>query len=318
MEEQRRFREKYENRVLPFYRGGLFGEFRGAGGLKIRTVAFDRKRASGALVILPGKSETYLKYAEFFYDLQDLPLSIYAMDHRGMGFSDRPLPDRLKMHVERFDAYLEDVTAFLYTAVKTRGHEKIYLLGHSTGALIAALYMQQHPETFRAGVFCSPFFDVAAGPLPGFLTRFLAGLLDRPGRSDEYGPGQREIKRPEFRANKITNSYPRWSLWEEEIIPNTEAIRFGGVTNHWLRESLNAGRRAVQRAGKICVPLLLQAQQDRIVKLKAQDRFCRRAPHCRKVLLRGARHEILMERDDIRSEALSLIKTFLTNRLQEA
>jgi lysophospholipase len=318
MEEQRRFREKYENRVLPFYGSGRFGEFSGVGGLRIRTVAFDKQAASGALVILPGKSETYLKYAEFFYDLQDLPLSLYAMDHRGMGFSERPLPDRLKTHVEHFDEYVEDVATFVETAVRAGGHENLYLFGHSTGALIAALYMEKHPETFRAGVLCSPFFDVATGPIPGFLNRFLAGLLDRPGRSGEYGPGQRNIRRPEFENNNITNCYPRWSLWEEDLIPNTEAIQFGGVTNHWLRESLRAGRRAVQGAGKISVPLLLlQARQDSIVRLTAQDRFCRRAPRCRKVLFRGAKHEILIEREDTRAEAISRIKSFFTARLKD-
>jgi lysophospholipase len=317
MEEERRFLEKYENQVLPFYRSGRFGEFSGAGGLKIRTVAFEKKQASGALVILPGKSETYLKYAEFLYDLQDLPLSLYAMDHRGMGFSERPLPDRLKIHVERFDNYVEDLTTFMDTVVSAGGYENLYLLGHSTGALIAAVYMEAHPETFRAGVLCSPFFDVATGLVPGFLTRFLAGLLDRPGRSREYGPGQRDLQRPEFQNNKISNCYPRWSLWEKDLIPNNEAIQFGGVTNHWLHESLMAGVRAVKGAGKISVPLLiLQAEQDSIVRLSAQDRFCRRAPRCRKILIRGAKHEILIEQDDTRTEAIARIKDFLTTRLK--
>jgi lysophospholipase len=319
MEEQRRFLEKYENHVLPFYRSGRFGEFSGAGGLKIRTIAFDKKQSSGALVILPGKSETYLKYAEFFYDLRDLPLSLYAMDHRGMGFSERPLPDRLKMHVERFDEYVEDLAAFVDTVVEAGGYENLYLFGHSTGALIAALYMEEHPDTFQAGVLCSPFFDLATGPIPGFLTRFLAGLLDRPGRSRQYGPGQRDIHRPEFHDNTITNCYPRWSLWEEDLIPNNEAIQFGGVTNHWLHESLTAGHRAVKAAGEISIPLLLlQAEQDNIVKLRAQDRFCRQAPHCRKVLIRGAKHEILLEQDKTRTEAIARIKGFLATRLKGA
>jgi lysophospholipase len=318
MEEAQRFREKYERKVLPFYRSGRFGEFSGLGGLKIRTAVFDKKEASGALVILPGKSETYLKYAEFFHDLQDLPLSLYAMDHRGMGFSERPLPDRLKVHVERFDEYVEDLATFVDTGIKAAGHENLYLFGHSTGALIAALYLEQHPETFRAGVLCSPFFDVGTGPIPGIVTRFLAGLLDRPGRRNEYGPGQRTSKRPGFQSNRITNSHVRWSLWEEDIIPNNEALQSAGVTHHWLRESLMAGHRAVRGAGKITVPLLLlQAEKDRIVRLSAQDRFCRRAPRCTKVLIRGAKHEILIEQEAARAEAISRTVDFLTGRLKD-
>jgi lysophospholipase len=319
MEDEQSFYQKYETRVLPFYRSGRFEEFSGVGGLKIRCVAFDRKDSSGALVILPGKSETYLKYAEFCYDLQELPLTLYAMDHRGMGFSERPLPDRLKMHVERFDEYVEDLATFVEDIVKAGGHEHLYVFGHSTGALIAALYLENHPEIFRAGILCSPLFDLNVGPVPGFVLRALARLLDRPGRQDKYGPGQRDNERPDFPHNKISHSYARWSLWEEDIIPNTEAIQFGGVTNRWLRESLNAGHRAVQRAGKITVPLLLlQAGQDSMVGLGAQDRFCRRAPRCTKVLIRGAKHEILIEQEDLRTEAITRIKGFLSERLQES
>jgi hypothetical protein len=58
MTEERRFLEKYENHALPFYRSGRLGKFCGAGGLEIRTIAFHKKQACGALVILPGKSET--------------------------------------------------------------------------------------------------------------------------------------------------------------------------------------------------------------------------------------------------------------------
>jgi len=310
------FRSKYERRVLPYYLGGRFAEFSGIGGLKIRFVAFEKKRSAGALVILPGKSETYMKYAELLYDLRELPLDLYAVDHRGMGFSQRTLPDRLKIHVERFDHYIGDLRIFLDNVVGTGRHGHLLVLGHSTGALVAVLYMQRHPETFGAGVLCSPFFALEVGPLPGFVIRALARLLDRPGRGERYGPGQRDIKRPDFQSNTITHSHERWSLWEQEIIPNNEAIRFAGITNHWLRESLIAGHRAIRDAAKIDVPLLLlQAEEDGVVGLDAQERFCRRAPRCDKVRIPGARHEILIEEEEIRAEAIGRIKNFLIGQL---
>jgi lysophospholipase len=222
------------------------------------------------------------------------------------------------MHVERFENYIEDLSSFLDTVVSPAQPDRLFVFGHSTGALIAALYLENHPATFKAGVLCSPFFDVAVGLIPGFVARALAHLLDRPRRQKEYGPGQRDIVRPDFQNNKITSSYPRWSLWEQEIIPNTKAIQFGGVTNHWLRESLTAGARAVRQAGRIAVPLLLlQAGADQVVELGAQERFCRRARRCTKVRIRGARHEIHIERDELRNEALDRVKNFLSVQLQE-
>ena len=317
MDDERTFRSKYESRVLPFYKNGRFGEFAGVGGLKIRYLCFEKKNPSGTLVMLPGKSETYLKYAEVFYDLRELPLSLYAMDHRGMGFSERMLPDRLKMHVEHFSDYLQDFRTFLDAVVKAGEHQHLFVLGHSTGSLIAALHLESYPEEFQAGVLCSPLFELNAGPAPGFALRALTRLLDRPGRHEQYSFGQKNIKRPSFQNNTISHSYPRWSLWEQEIIPNTEAIQFGGVTNRWIRESLLAGHRAVRGAEQIKVPvLLLQAEHDSLTKAGAQDRFCRRASLCRKVLMRGARHEILIEREDIRAAAIAHIKSFLNEQMR--
>jgi lysophospholipase len=317
MDIEQNFRSKYETQVLPFYRNGRFGEFAGVGGVKIRYLCFEKKNTSGALVVLPGKSETYLKYAEFFYDLQELPLSLYSMDHRGMGFSERMLPDRLKMHVEHFHYYIQDVRTFLDNVVKTGANKHLFVLGHSTGSLIAALYLESHPEEFQAGVLCSPLFELNVGHLPGLAQRSLARLLDRPGRHEQYSLGQKNIKRLPFEKNTISHSYARWSLWEQEIIPNTEAIQFGGVTNRWIRESLAAGHRAVRDAEQIKVPvLILQAEQDSFTKAGAQDRFCRRTPLCRKVLMRGAKHEILIEREDIRAAAIAHIKTFLNEQIR--
>jgi lysophospholipase len=315
-EQWMQFRRKHETEVLPFYNGGRFDEFAGVGGIKIRFAAFEKKDGRGALVVLPGKSETYLKYAEVFYDLSDLPLSLYAMDHRGMGFSERMLEDRLKTHVESFEHYVQDVRTFLDSVVGAAGHRHPFVLGHSTGALIAARTLEDHPETFRAAVLCSPLFELPMGPLPGFLAAAVAGLLDRLGGGREYGPGQKDLKRPAFAHNKITHDYPRWSLWEQEIIPGTEPIRFGGVTRRWLRESLAAGQRALRRAGQIEAPLLLlQAGQDGIVRLSAQDRFCRRARNCTRLRLPEARHEILIEQDQVRGSAIERIKSFLLEQL---
>jgi lysophospholipase len=319
MDREPGFHDRYQLRVLPFYRSGQFGEFSGVGGLKIRYAAFEKENSSGALVVLPGKTETYLKYAELFYDLQQLPLNVYAMDHRGMGFSERMLPDRLKVHVDRFEHYVEDLGTFVEQIVEAEKQERLFVLGHSVGSLIAALYLENEPGVFQAGVLCSPFFGLRFGPVPGFLLRALARLLDCTVGHEQYAPGQKNIRRPTFENNTITHSYERWVLWEQETVPNNEAIHFGGVTNHWLRESLAAGHRAIRGAGKIKLPvLLLQAGEDSLVSAGAQRRFCRRANRCCRIRIREARHEILIERQEIRAQAIGHIKRFLKLQLGQA
>jgi lysophospholipase len=310
--EEQAFRRRYEGQVLPYYRSGLFDSFPGSGGVTLRYACFPAGDSPDGLVILPGKSESYIKYAELVYDLEGLGLAQYVLDHRGMGFSERLLPERRKVHVESFDCYVEDLRLFLEAVVRPRGHRRLYLLGHSMGGVVAASYLEQHPEDFAGAVLTSPAFAVKAGPLPPGLVRVLAFLMDRPGRRTAYGPGQEKLERRPFESNIITHSRPRWQLWERELLPGNPAIQFGGVTRHWLREFAGGGAAALRRARSVRVPvLLLQAGEDRLAVTRFQDRFCRRAPACRRVVLPGSRHEMLIEKDSIRRVVLAEIRSFL-------
>jgi lysophospholipase len=89
-------------------------------------------------------------------------------------------------------------------------------------------------------------------------------------------------------------------------------IALGGPTVRWLGEALKATRQVLKNATQITAPtLLLQAELDNRVRPGGQDAFCRRAKVCTHVLLTGAYHEILMERDEIRDKALRSILDFL-------
>lgn len=310
--EYRAFKEKYESKVQPFFERGWSASFIGSRGVALRHVCFPAEKSPGALVILPGKGEPYLKYAELIYDIRLLGLTVYALDHRGMGFSDRLLPDRRKVHVDRFDDYVTDVELFLEQVVGLQEHRKVALLAHSTGGLIAARLLQDHPGRVVGAVLCSPAFELNIASLPSWLARFLARRMERRGGATDYGPGQEHLSRPSFERNRISHSFARWQLWEERIPIEHPELMVGGVTRRWLHELVEAGRLAVERAASVREPVLvLKAGKDRIVRLRAVDVFCRRCPSCTSFLLPEARHEILIETDRIRDLALERITGFL-------
>ena len=75
---------------------------------------------------------------------------------------------------------------------------------------------------------------------------------------------------------------------------------------------MNAGRRARRDAGRVRVPVMLfQAGLDEVVRPEAQEHACRCMPDCELRLFPTARHEILVESDDIRDEAVRRILGFL-------
>jgi lysophospholipase len=76
-----------------------------------------------------------------------------------------------------------------------------------------------------------------------------------------------------------------------------------------VREAILATRRRDELAAKVGVPvLILAAEDERYVKPAGQQSFCERAKQCKLVPIgRGSRHELLMERDEIRDEVLKQI-----------
>jgi lysophospholipase len=313
------FTSLYENKVQPFYDSGTFGEFEGQGDLLIRYAAFEHDDEVGALIVLHGKSESYAKYAETVYDLQDLGLSCYLMDFRGFGFSERILDDDpQKVYVDRFDDYVEDLKIFIDTVVKSKPHAKIFILAHSMGGCIATRFLEKYPDSVDAVVLSSPMLEINTGSFPPVIAYAVSAFATALGMGKEYalGQGPRDDD-PYFFDFTTTHSYARWSKWEEDLIPNNPAIKSGGATYGWLQRSMEAGAFAQMQAARVSTPvLLLQDEEDSYVNPGGQDNFCNNADDCTKVYFFGSRHEILMETDMIRNLALDNIRSFLRKHLK--
>lgn len=313
------FAYQYANFVEPYYEAGTFGEFSGTDGLRLNYAAFEQEEETGALVVLHGKSESYIKYAEVVYDIRGLGLTCYLMDARGFGFSERILEDDpQKVYVERFDDYVADLKIFIDTVVKARPHSRIFLLSHSLGGCIAARYLEKYPGDIDAAVLSSPMLAIDTGSFPPAVAYLVAAMATGMGMGTEYalGQGPRDAE-PWFFEATTTHSLARWAKWEEELIPDNPEIRSGGATYGWVKRSLEAGAHARLQAARVTTPvLLLQAGQDTIVEPAGQDRFCDAAQDCTRVYMTGSRHEILMETDAIRDVALETIRSFLRRYMQ--
>jgi lysophospholipase len=313
------YESQYAVNVLPFYNTGTFSQFTGKNGLLIKYAAFEQKNDTGALIIIHGKSESYIKYAEVVYDLQELGLSCYLMDARGFGFSERILDDDTqKVYVDRFDDYIDDLKTFIDTVVQAKPHARIFILAHSLGGCIAARYLEKYPADITAAVLSSPMLQINTGGFPPAVAYSIAALSAALGKGADYaiGQGPRETD-PCFDNNTTTHSFARWSKWETDIIPSNPHIRSGGATYGWLKCSMEAGAASVIKAAAVQTPvLLLQAEEDSFVKAEGQDSFCKKAHDCSKVYLFGSRHEALMEADPIRNIALKNIKSFLKERMK--
>jgi alpha-beta hydrolase superfamily lysophospholipase len=98
----------------------------------------------------------------------------YAVDLRGYGRSlregdDRPIVPLAHEHAADLDAATK--------AIRAEGHDRIVILGHSTGALIAALWAAARPGAVVGLVFNSPWVDLNRGWFDRVITtQLLRGI----------------------------------------------------------------------------------------------------------------------------------------------
>jgi len=275
------------------------------------------------LIISPGRIESYIKYQEVALEWAAQGYSIALIDHRGQGFSERLTEHHEHGHVERFKDYVDDFATWLEVLEERIGNQNAYLLAHSMGGAIAALYLARYgqakgPFPFKAAALCSPMMGINTKPWPEALGKAVVRFGARVKRafapnSAHYFIGMKDYNPLPFATNDLTHSEQRYE-WFTAMYREHPKIRLGGPTWQWLLEALDVIDVLPRLAPKVQIPLLvLQGSEDKVVMPEGQERFVENCSNSKAQLLRiaNARHEILMERDDIRSGAIEQIKAFL-------
>ncbi|MCX7134437.1 alpha/beta fold hydrolase [Aeromonas piscicola] len=306
----------YQQTLPDFWREhAVEGEFKGTDGVTIRYAALRQAKVDRAILIVNGRVESYLKYQELAWDLWRQGYSLYLIDHRGQGLSDRLLDDQEKGYVDQFDDYVLDLKQFHDQVIVADQPAKLFLLAHSMGGAISALYLERWPDDIKAAVLSSPMMGINLGGLPKWLAQGLAASIDTVGSwlgEPPYGPGQGSYQSHEFAENGLSHSKPRYQAFRQ-LYEQRPQIKLGGVTAHWIREGIAAGDSAIAAADRIKTPLLLlQAGEDSVVDNVAQDAFCARA-RCeggKPLRIEGAWHELFMESDPQRQAALNATLAF--------
>ncbi|QDP00002.1 alpha/beta fold hydrolase [Thalassotalea sp. PS06] len=279
------------------------------------------------VVISPGRAEGYLKYQEVVFDLTNNGFNVAIVDHRGQGLSEREQEERHRGYVQSFDHYVEDLQLVLEQAIAPNCQGPLFLLGHSMGGTIASLYGQKYPERFQAIALSAPMFGIDTGGIPDWLATTMVGLgsglnsvfSDKAWYFFGHGPYQQKP----FAENELMHSEIRYQIFKDTWQQHPKA-QLGGVTFAWLNAAIDAMDNALNNISQFKAPvLILQAEQDTVVDNQAQQVFCEKLAALNKtscvqdgpVVIKGARHEILFESDDMRQEGLSTILDFFNDYL---
>lgn len=280
------------------------------GQLALRGILFHHPRPKGLIVVVNGRSESWLKYGELFEDLYRRGFSVASYDHRGQGLSPRLIPGNPQIGwVDGFPRYTDDLTAFLHSLRERLPSplDRSYLLAHSMGATVSVEFLAKHPGVFRAAAFTSPMFRINTAPWPEPVASLLLCTLRIAGQGKLYAPGEHNVDPSlPFASNRVTGSPDQWNrmLLVTKDYPESTV---GGASVDWVAEAMEATRTARLKLPLISTPiLLLLAGRDALVVNQAPPS----TPRILSVTFPESRHEILMESDSIRNVALRQILNF--------
>ena len=260
--------------------------------------------AKGTILLLQGRSEFIEKYREVIGELLGRGFAVASFDWRGQGGSERLLRTSLAGHVEDFEDYQLDLEAAI-AAMKLHDLPQPWsLLAHSMGGCLALHHIARGNSPFRRAVLAAPLIGLAGpgGSMAGQVVSRMLSALGFATRRIPFGTDVPRLQGP-FEGNPFTRDPSRFSTARGWL----EAYPHLGVadpTIGWVSAALHA----LDRFGDEdfgCLSrtpvLMLLAGEDRVVLTASAEKLALRLRSASALVLPGSRHEILMEKDEVRA-----------------
>ncbi len=298
--------------------GWLWDSFQSARGGSLR---------SGRLPVVPGDdphvhviyvmglSEFCEKKFELARDFNRMAINFHVFDRYGQGKSPRYLSNPYKQHAKGIEKDLADIAAYRQQFIPAG--DTVFLLGHSTGGLLALHAQQKYPALFRGTILTSPLLGmktplvrtresfVAKLKLPSFITSlYIPGGRDNVSRRDLMLP----LKEQDFSSDPIRNKL------HQDLCDSDPDLRSGSPTIGWVLTMCRAIDSALKPAfaAQVSRPIcIFTAGDDKLVDNRNTGILAGRLPSASMTNFPGAKHELLMETDDIRDCVLQKTNDFI-------
>jgi len=260
------------------------------------------------IVYVAGLSEFSEKTYELARDFNKNACNFSVYDRPGQGRSPRLLDDPHKQHSTGTHQSVDDLIQFCKTQIPAG--EKVVLLAHSTGGLIALEAMRREPALFSAAVMTGPLFGFKHAALKGreaYVARLPLPQMVR----ETYVPGggpwkprhkaDRNENPDAFSSDKVRNKIHDYWMNRYPV------LRTGSPTCGWVSHKSQAIMRIrdPEFLKTITQPVLVfTAGKDHLVENAQIMAVVNQLPNATHYEYKTGRHELLMEKDSIRSDLL--------------
>ncbi|MCF8495309.1 MAG: lysophospholipase [Alphaproteobacteria bacterium] len=293
--------------------GWRWGEFTRAG----RRIRFGSVMpSSGApdihVVCLPGLSEFPEKYFEIARHILADDMAFHIIDWMGQGKSGRYLKNSHKRHSSGFEDDLEDLHYWIVHVIEPalKTEDRLVMLAHSMGGNIGLRYLRKYPSHFIGAAFSAPMIGIRA--FRHTLPCLTAALSSVPAffMPDAYIPGGgnwREAFRLPPGGDIFSTDSARGAIHNAWCLAEP-ALQVGNVTWSWLHEALRSSALLQKdpHTGDLDIPCVIAtAEHEALVDNRAARALAEILPRARFLEIPGARHEIMMEKDEARTMFLN-------------
>ncbi|MBW2353083.1 MAG: lysophospholipase [Deltaproteobacteria bacterium] len=254
------------------------GHFKGIGEMNIYYQCWlPEMEPKAVLLVVHGLAEHSGRYMNLVNHLVPLGYAVYGLDHVGHGRS-----EGARVYVRRFHDFTDTLGIFSRMIREIHPGRPLFLVGHSMGGLIAAIYLLDHQEEFTGAVLSGPGVKIPdnISPVTILLGRFFSAVMPKVGLISLDAEGV-------SRDKAVVKAYLGDPL-----------VYTGKTTARLAAELLRAMKRVEAEAAGITLPLLIvQGGKDRLVNPDGARMLHKRVGSPDKTLriYEGLYHEVFNE-----------------------
>ena len=197
------------------------------------------------LLVVHGLAEHSGRYGNIVNHFVPLGYAVYGIDHLGHGKSDGE-----RVYVKRFDDYTNTLKVYFDKVRGSQPDKPIFLVGHSMGGLIGAVYLLDHQAELAGAVLSGPAVKIPeyVTPFILFMGKMLSALVPKYGLLPLEANGV-------SRDPAVVQAYV-----------NDPLVYRGKVTARLAAEMLKAMQTITAQAARITLPIMIvQGSADRLV-----------------------------------------------------
>ncbi|MFK8034492.1 MAG: alpha/beta fold hydrolase [Hyphomicrobiales bacterium] len=269
----------------------------------------------GTVCLIQGRSEYIEKYYEVISDFRNRGFAVLAFDFRGQGGSDRLLQQAIRGHVDTFSDYVSDLETVMSEVLLPECPAPFYAVGHSMGGAVMMHSLEKGRLVFDRIVLSAPLIAFARKRPKQSTVAKLAKILNGFGLGERGIPFARKknFDTLDISQNIMTSDQARFQK-SVRLREKGPFLKVGKPTIGWLHAACLAMEafEDIEFGNNNRTPVLVVAcGNDEVVSLAAIEKLAHSMRSLWHIVVPGARHEIMQERDIFRDQFFAAFDAFI-------